>query len=337
MTEPDMSILAIHPGALGDVILFGHLLAAIRDPHSAIRNPQSSSPSVPPRPQRITLVAGGSKARLLAGAGVVDAAVDFDCLPMHELFSDTPLDQCRLPAMLGRCGRIISCFVEADSLPARRLMRMCGAGELTALPIRPPAPGAPKRDDFGGHLTELWRRQFGLAGRIEAATWTIPPAWLTDASGALKRLGVDAGGRYVVIHPGAGSPDKCWAMERFLDVAASLGSSGMDVVFALGPVELERWPRKRISLLRDAASVLADAPLTQLAGVLAGAAALLGNDSGAAHLAAAVGAPTVAMFGPTSPTHFAPLGRSVTCLSGDTMDDIATSRVIDAVGKLCGA
>jgi hypothetical protein len=230
--------------------------------------------------------------------------------------------------MLGRCGRIISCFVEADSLPARRLMRMCGAGELTALPIRPPA-------GFGGHLTDLWRRQLGLAGRSEAAAWTIPPAWLTDASGALKRLGVDAGRRYVVIHPGAGSPDKCWAMERFLDVAASLGSAGMDVVFALGPVELERWPSKRISRLRDAAAVLADAPLTRLAGVLAGAAALLGNDSGAAHLAAAVGAPTVALFGPTSPTGFAPLGRSVTCLSGDTMDDIATSRVIHAVAKVC--
>jgi len=345
MTEHDAPILAIHPGALGDVILFGHLLAAIRhstssgavtlpkgnpqpacrsfsEGRSAIRNPQSV------RPPHITLVAGGAKARLLSGAGVVDAAVDFDRLPMHELFSDTPLDRCRLPAMLGRCGRIISCFVEADSLPARRLMRMCGAGELTALPIRP-------RAGFGGHLTELWRQQLGLAGRSEAAAWTIPPAWLADASGALKRLGVDAGRRYVVIHPGAGSPDKCWAIQRFLDVAASLGSAGMDVVFALGPVELERWPRERISLLRDAASVLADAPLTQLAGVLAGAAAFVGNDSGAAHLAAAVGAPTVALFGPTSPAHFAPLGRSVTCLSGDTMDDIATSRVIHAVGKLC--
>ena len=71
--------------------------------------------------------------------------------------------------------------------------------------------------------------------------------------------------------------------------------------------------------------------------LVAGAAALVGNDSGAAHLAAAVGAPTVVLFGPASPTHFAPLGRSVTCLSGDTMDDIAASRVIDAVGKLCGA
>jgi len=98
---------------------------------------------------------------------------------------------------------------------------------------------------------------------------------------------------------------------------------------------MERWPRERISLLRGKAAVLANAPLTLLAGVLAGAAALVGNDSGAAHLAAAVGAPTVVLFGPTSPAGFAPLGSSVTCLSGNTMDDITARQVIDAVKKLC--
>jgi len=359
MTQSDTSILAIHPGALGDVILFGHLLAALRpqalspsfslrptgstsperqeqvNPQSEIRNPQSV------RPAHIALVAGGSKARLLAGAGVVDAAMDFDCLPMHELFSDAPLDQCRLPALLGRCGRIISCFVETGTPPALRLMRMCGAGELTALPIRPPALGAPRREGFGGHLTDLWRRQLGLAGRVEPATWTIPRAWRIDAALAMRELGIDAatraGRRYAVIHPGAGSPEKCWAIERFLDVAAALGSAGMKVVFALGPAELERWPGERISLLRGKAAVLADASLTRLAGVLAGAAVYIGNDSGVSHLAAAVGAPTVALFGPTSPAAFAPLGRDVTCLSGNTMDDIAAPQVIDAVWKLCGA
>ena len=293
------------------------------------------------RPPHVTLVASRPKARLLAEAGVVDSFLDFDRLPMHELFSDAPLDQCRLPELLGRCGRIISCFVEAGSPPARRLMRMCEAGELTALPIRPPALGAPERAAFGGHLTDLWRRQLGLAGKVDPATWTIPRAWRIDAAVAMRELGIDAAAqadrRYAVIHPGAGSPEKCWAIERFLDVAAALGSAGMGVVFALGPVELERWPGERISRLRGKAAVLADAPLTRLAGVLAGSAAFVGNDSGAAHLAAAVGAPTVALFGPTSPAAFAPLGRDVTCLSGDTMDDIVARQVIDAVWKLCGA
>lgn len=311
--------------------MFGHLLAAIRNlPAVALAKAG---------PQSIALVAGGAKARLLAGAGVVDTAVDLDGLPMHELFSDAPLDQCRLPALLGRCGRIISCFVEADSPPGRRLAEMCGASQIVSLPIRPPARAAPGREDFGGHLTELWRRQLGLPGKVEPATWAIPAAWREDAARALKELGIEAGARadkrYVVIHPGAGSPDKCWAIERFLELAGAVERAGMGVVFALGPVELERWPGERISRLRGKAAVLADAPLTLLAGVLAGAAAFVGNDSGAAHLAAAVGAPTVGLFGPTSPAHFAPLGRNVTCLSGAAMDDIPASQVIDAVAKLC--
>ena len=103
MTEPRMSILAIHPGALGDVILFGHLLAAlIPSERPGPGNPQSSASSAAGRSiPSVTLVAGGEKARLLATAGVVDAAMDFDSLPMHELFSDVPLQRCRLPSMVG--------------------------------------------------------------------------------------------------------------------------------------------------------------------------------------------------------------------------------------------
>lgn len=347
MTERRTSILAIHPGALGDVILFGHLLAALRRsasipserpgpgnsqfatclPDRQVRNPQFSPSSTSGRLSHITIVAGGEKGRLLAAAGLVDAAMDYDSLPMHELFSDSPLQRCRLGSMLGKHEWVVGCFVEADSSAARRLVRMCGAGALAALPIRPPL-------GFDGHLTDLWRRQLGLTGPACPATWAIEPSWRVDAAEALGELGLSSGVGYVVIHPGAGAADKCWAAGRFIAVAAELRAAGLDVVFALGPAELDRWPRERISRLGEAGAVLADAPLTRLAGVLAGAAAFVGNDSGVAHLAAAVGAPSVVLFGPTSPTHFAPLGRSVQCVAADTMAGIATAQVLDAVWKL---
>ena len=63
-------ILAIHSGALGDVVLFGQLLGRLGG--------------------RVTLLAGGEKSRLLAGMGVVNRALDFAALPMHEAFSDAP-------------------------------------------------------------------------------------------------------------------------------------------------------------------------------------------------------------------------------------------------------
>ncbi len=57
--------------------------------------------------------------------------------------------------------------------------------------------------------------------------------------------------------------------------------------------------------------------LPQLAALLARAKAYLGNDSGVTHLAAAVGVPTVALFGPTLPDVWAPLGESVRVLQFD--------------------
>lgn len=298
------------------MILFGHLLAGLGEPVACGR----SAPA-------ITLVAGGEKARLLAGAGVVDAVVDFDSLPMHELFTDVPIQHCHLPSMLGEHERIVSCFVEAGSPAADRLVRMCGARELAALPIRPPT-------DFDGHLTDLWRRQLELTEGVSHAKWTIPSSWRAGAAEALGGLGAGRDGRYVVIHPGAGATEKCWALGRFVAVADELRKGGLDVVFTLGAVELDRWPGERILRLGQAGAILTGAPLTQLAGVLAGAAAFVGNDSGVAHLAGAVGTPTVALFGPTSETHFAPLGRCVRCVAAETMDGISVGRVLDAARAL---
>ncbi|HNT87980.1 MAG TPA: glycosyltransferase family 9 protein, partial [Candidatus Hydrogenedentes bacterium] len=58
-----------------------------------------------------------------------------------------------------------------------------------------------------------------------------------------------------------------------------------------------------------------------IAGILAGARLYIGNDSGITHLAAAVGCPTVAVFGPTDPTVWAPRGARVHVVAGDPWPD----------------
>src|SRR5262249_55624769 len=88
--------------------------------------------------------------------------------------------------------------------------------------------------------------------------------------------------------------------------------------------ELARsWPQQRFLLVEGPADAASVAPLTGLPGallargleprllaaVLARASAYVGNDSGVTHLAAAWGAPTLALFGPTLPGVWAPLGR----------------------------
>jgi len=59
-----------------------------------------------------------------------------------------------------------------------------------------------------------------------------------------------------------------------------------------------------------------DWSLVQIAGLLSLAAVTVGNDSGPTHLAAAVGCPTVAVFGPTDPVVWAPVGSRVSILGG---------------------
>ena len=283
------TLLAIHPGALGDVVLFGHLLSALDG--------------------RETLVAGGEKARLLTGLGVVGAALDFDSLPMHEVFSDTPVSECRLPKPLGRHDRLVSCFAGGDARAERRLMELCGAAEAAFLPTRPPA-------GFDGHLTECWAQLLGRVGSVSAGCWSAPAQWIGQAAQALCGLGLDSAQPYAVIHPGAGAEEKCWPLDRFLGVGKILKKKGIQVLFVLGPVELDRWRDGRIDRLRRNGPVLSAPSLTTLAGLLAEAAAYVGNDSGTSHLSAAVGTRTIAVFGPTSPVHFRPLGRSVTAVGG---------------------
>lgn len=296
-----MTTLAVHSGALGDVILFARLLQRVAGP--------------------VTLLAGGAKVRLLAGLGVVARAMDFDAAPMHEVFSDTPLSECRLPATLGSHERLISCFAAGDRRAELRLAALCGAADATFLPIRPPA-------EFASHLLDLWCDLLGLTAVKRFPAWTVPPDWRQQARAALAGLGVAAGQPFIAIHPGAGSREKCWPADRYLALARRLGQRRA-VVFLLGPVELERFAPQTRSEIADQFPTLTDPPLDLLAGVLNEADAYVGNDSGPSHLAGALGAATVALFGPTQPQQFSPLGPRVRAIRGPDMGAIQVEEVVE--------
>src|SRR5262249_20309027 len=74
-------------------------------------------------------------------------------------------------------------------------------------------------------------------------------------------------------------------------------------------------------------------PPRALGALLARAGVYVGNDSGASHLAAAWGARTVALFGPTDPAIWSPVGASVTIVRSPTgrMQDIPLTSVLDAI------
>lgn len=113
----------------------------------------------------------------------------------------------------------------------------------------------------------------------------------------------------VLIAPGAAHPNKAWPLERFLQVARGLGQDAIaKVVMAVTSDD------PNLQVLESEAgeadlTMLVDCPLTQLAAIAAQAKLVVANDSGVAHLASAVGTPTLAVFGSTHPAlGFAPRG-----------------------------
>jgi ADP-heptose:LPS heptosyltransferase len=129
---------------------------------------------------------------------------------------------------------------------------------------------------------------------------------------AIPRIRVEAEPHgALVVHPYSGSPKKNWPYERFVEL-----SRRIPVEWAAGPGGVR---------FQD---------LGRLASWLAGARMYVGNDSGITHLAAAVGVPVVALFGPTDPAVWAPRGSRVRVLRAEVMEDLAVQDVLEAVSSL---
>lgn len=108
----------------------------------------------------------------------------------------------------------------------------------------------------------------------------------------------------VLLLPGSGGVHKCWPRERYAQLGAALAREGLRVVAVLGPDELERgWAPL------PGVTTWAGTALRPLAAAMAQARLVVGNDAGTTHLAAAVGAPVLAWFGPTDPRRWRPFGR----------------------------
>lgn len=108
-------------------------------------------------------------------------------------------------------------------------------------------------------------------------------------------------GNFAVIHPFSGGARKNWPLDKFRQVARGL-EHRMPVQWCAGPEDPPLDGAVRIENLYHLAQWLARARL------------YIGNDSGITHLAAAAGAPVLALFGPTDPAIWAPRGPNVRVL-----------------------
>ncbi len=113
---------------------------------------------------------------------------------------------------------------------------------------------------------------------------------------------------FAVFHPGASRPEKAWGEERFARLAARLGERGIAAALSWGPGDETRVERLR-RLLPDAAVP----PLLDFAGlarVFSASALVVAGDTGPLHLADALGARTLALYGATVPERNGPYRRA---------------------------
>jgi ADP-heptose:LPS heptosyltransferase len=192
-------------------------------------------------------------------------------------------------------------------LPTALLLRLAGIGWITGASVDYPGslldvrlrPGDGPGDDLPEDLPEPeralaiaraagFRLPHGDDGRL--AVCTPPPVG--------RVLGPVALCQYVVLHPGAAVPARRWPVEHHRRAARMLERLGLPVVVTGGSGE-----RGLTAAVADgcALDLGGRTDLGQLAGVLAGAVALVAGNTGAAHLAAAVGTPVVSLFAPVVP------------------------------------
>jgi heptosyltransferase II len=139
------------------------------------------------------------------------------------------------------------------------------------------------------------------------ADWPLPELKVSpdEIRAWRKRHGLDGDNRPVVaLAPGAVGPSKRWPKDSYAAVARKFLAEGFAVWILGGPGE----KALAVDIVGDSqARDLTGTDLRDAILALAGAAAAISNDSGLLHVAAALGTPSIGIFGPTSPWHWAPL------------------------------
>ena len=149
--------------------------------------------------------------------------------------------------------------------------------------------------------------------KIEAGS-KVPQLWLTSedenrANQLLEQLGIQRSQSIVVLQPGARYWFKAWPPERFAELADRLqseyncqvliGGSQQDIILAQ---QIRQMAKSNLVIMAGRTTI------RQFAVIAKKSALFVGSDSGAMHIASAVGTPVVALFGPSNPFEWGPRG-----------------------------
>ena len=288
------TVIVIHPGALGDVLLALPAIRRLRLRHHR---------------HELVLIARPSISRLLMGCHEIDQWISFEDQDCVGLFSTIPCLSERLQSWLKRCESAVA-WLEDKGGALSDTLEQCGVTKKRIQSPFSPTLMQPHQsyrflESIGESPTALEVNQ----------TLQIQNEIVEQARAYLESCAIPRGQPIVLVHPGSGSPCKCMSPEQMAFLIQGLRHSGMYPLIVEGPADRDMV--ERVFAVGDVHPVVLqglDLPL--LAGILTQVDLYVGHDSGVTHLAASLGVKTLAIFGPTDPCRWAPLGSHVTVAQG---------------------
>jgi ADP-heptose:LPS heptosyltransferase len=302
MTPQRRNILVFHAAALGDFVVTWPLALALARVH-----PQS----------RVFYVTQRGKG-LLAERVLRLESADSDA-GWHAMFTAgaaLPEAQAKL---LSGAHSVVSFLSSPGDAFSENVNRLAPGANYRPMTVSPPA-------DFPNHVTDHLLAQLEPWPAVQAATVQV-----LRSVASRGVTGKPPQGESVLVHPGSGAKRKCWPPGRFVELIRKLRDEGRSVRVVLGEVELETWPTDDVRQIEGAAEIVRPRDYLELLNDITSAGSYVGNDSGPSHMAGIMGLPTVALFGPSNPTHWHPLGPHVEIVRGTTMEDISVDQVQQAL------
>jgi heptosyltransferase-3 len=272
----DSSLLIIHQGALGDLVMTFPAIITLRKKFG-----------------RIDILCQGQLGKLAARLKLVEKAYPLEAAYFATLFSKT-VDK-KIKTILAAYSTILLFSFASD---LKKSIRQIGDGRCFQIPPRPPV-----REKI--HVTEFIFKNLLDGGLLEAHDSRDRPFNRPERPFSDPARPVDSS--KIFIHPGAGSIRKRWSLSRFLEIVNILERKGLRPRFICGPAEQDL----AAELAKQNRPLHVSSELTELVDLLESAGGYIGNDSGVSHLASFLGLPGVVIFGPTDPRRWRPPGPRV--------------------------
>jgi heptosyltransferase III len=307
------TVLLIHPGALGDVLL---AVPAIR--RLSLKFPQ----------HEIVLIAAAAVSRFLLECGVISDWLPLEGQACLGLFSGASSISKELYSCVGRCDRAVVWMEDKEGVLGSFFQEFGVANVQIQSPF---SKGLRAR-----HQSERFLETLGEAkgDRLSERTVQVPLHLLEQGKGYLDALSIPHDQSLVLVHPGSGSVHKRLEPRRIASLIERLWQEGMYPLILEGPADQDAVGQA-LHFVSRPPLVLRDLDLSQLAGVFGRVAVYIGHDSGVTHLAALLGVPTIAIFGPTDHHRWAPCGHHVTILRGSPCICGSWATVTKCEGKPC--